>query len=115
MLIVAAVTFGAAIFHFSYTAYESSQCSTDAGSPFTTETLPRRPIDSGDCRAILAGGDEHQRTDAAIAVLAVVLMIGAGVRLSKASRRTRRLALAAEIVVVTVGVFYTILLATALR
>ena len=28
VLVLAAVTFGGAIFHFSYTAYESSQCYT---------------------------------------------------------------------------------------
>ena len=116
VLVLAALTFGGAICHFSYIAYESSQCYTaDASDPFSTETQPRRPIDSGNCRAILASTEEHQRTDAAIAILAVVLMIGAAVRLSKASRRTRRLVLVAEIAVVTVGIVYTVLLATALR
>ncbi len=37
-------------------------------------------------------------------------MIGAAVRLSKASRRTRRFVLVAEVAVVAIGVFYTILL-----
>jgi hypothetical protein len=116
MLILAAVTFSAAIGHFSYTAYESSQCYTaNTSDPFSTEPLPQTPIDSDSCRAIIAGGDEHQRTDAAIAILAAVLLIGAGVRLSKASHRTRRLVLVAEIIVVTIGALYTILLASALR
>ena len=52
---------------------------------------PAKALDSGDCREILASSEEHQRTDAVIAVLAVVLMIGAAVRLSKASHRTKRL------------------------
>ena len=115
MLVLAAVTFGGAIFHFSYTAYESSQCYTaDAGS-YSTEPQPRRPVDSGDCREILASAEQHQRTDAVIAVLAVMLIVGAAVRLSKASRRTKRVVLVAEVVVVAIGVIYTILLATALR
>jgi hypothetical protein len=42
-------------------------------------------------------------------------MIGAAVRLSKARRRTRRLVLVAEIAMVTIGVIYTVLLATAFR
>ena len=42
-------------------------------------------------------------------------MMGAAVRLSKASRRTRRLVLVVEIAVVTLGLVYTVLLATALR
>jgi hypothetical protein len=42
-------------------------------------------------------------------------MIGAAVRLSKASRRIRRLVLVAEIAVVTIGLVYTIQLASALR
>ena len=115
VLVLAAVTLGIAILHFSYTAYESGQCYTGSAGLFSTEPPPREPIDSDDCRQILASSDEHQRTDAAIAVLAVVLMTGAAVRLSKASRRTRRLVLVAEIAVVTLGVVYTVLLATALR
>jgi hypothetical protein len=115
VLVLAAVIFGGAIFHFSYTAYESGQCFTTDADSISTETRPRRPIDSGDCRSIIASSENHQRSDAAIALLAVVLMIGAGVRLSKASRRTRRLVLVAEIAVVTLGVVYTVLLATALR
>ena len=115
VLVLAAVTFGGAVVHFSYTAYESGQCYTADADPISTQTHPRRPLDSGDCRWIIASSEEHQRTDAAIAILAVVLMIGAAVRLSKASRRTRRFVLVAEITVVTIGVFYTILLASALR
>jgi len=114
-LVLAAVTFGGAIFHFSYTAYESGQCYTANSDSLSTEMRPRKAIDSDDCRRILASSEEHQRTDAAIAVLAVMLMIGAAVRLSKASRRTRKLVLVAEIVAVAIGIVYTILLATALR
>lgn len=115
MLVLAAVTFGGAILHFSYTAYESGQCYTADGDSFSPETQPRIPIDSDDCRAILARTEQYQRTDATIAVLAVILIIGASVRLSKASHRTKRVVLVAEVAVVAVGAVYTILLASVLR
>ncbi len=117
VLVLAVVTFGGAVVHFSYTAYESGQCYTaNADSlSYSGEPLPRRPIDSRDCRQILASSEEHQRIDACIAILAIVLAGGAAVRLSKASHHTKRIVLVAEVAVVTVGVAYTILLATVLR
>ena len=113
---LAVVTFGGAIFHFSYTAYESSQCYTaDSTESFSTEShaAKAQSIRTTAARSLPAA-KTISGLDAAIAVLAIVLIVGAAVRLSKASRRTRRLVLVAEVAVVTIGVVYTILLASAL-
>lgn len=114
-LILGTLAFVGAAIHFSYSAYESGQCYTSSTDAETG--LPQRemPIKSDDCRLILSRSENHQRIDAAIAMLAILVVIGAAVRLSNASRRTRRLLLIAEVALVAVGTIYTILLATALR
>ena len=114
-LVLGIVVFAGTVSHFTYLAYESRDCfsvTTDADTG-----LPQRrvPVDSDDCRLILSRNEEHQRTDAATAMLAIVIVIGAAVRLSNASRRTRRVVLMVEIAVVAVGIVYTILLAFVLR
>ena len=115
-LVLAALTFAGAVIHFSYIAYESSQCYTEVSDdPLSHESRDREPVDSDECRLILASSEERQRIDAAIAVLAIVVGSGAAVRLSSASRHTQRVILLAEVIVVAVGVVYTVLLASALR
>lgn len=116
MLVLGALSFAGAVIHFSYTAYQSSQCYTESAVD-TLSQEPRRlqTIDSDDCRLILASSEAHQRIDAAIAILAIVVGIGAAVRSSNASRRTRRVVLAAEVVTVAVGTIYFILLVNTLR
>jgi hypothetical protein len=115
-LILGIVAFAAAVIHFSYNAYESTPCYTgDAGGGLSQESRGMRPVDSGDCRLILASSEEHQRIDAAIAVLAIIVVIGGSVRLSNASRRTRRVVLIAEVIVVAVGIVYAVLLTSAFR
>lgn len=116
LLVAAAVMFAGAVVHFAFTAFESRQCYTE--SPDTSLSQDQRrlaTVNSNDCRRILASSEQHQRTDAAIAILAIIVAIGAAIRLSKATRQTKRVVLAIEIAVVAVGVFYTILLATILR
>jgi hypothetical protein len=115
-LVLGALTFAGAVVHFSYTAYESSQCYTAAGD-YSTSQGPQRMqvVDSAECRLILAKSEEHQRIDAAIAILVIVVWIGAAVRLSNTRRRTRRAILIVEVAVVAVGLVYTVLLAFAFR
>lgn len=114
VVVLTAVIFAGAALHFAYTAYESSQCYTGTDY-FSTEPQSRQAVDSDECRLILSHSEEHQRIDASVAMLAILVAIGAAVRLSNASRRTRRVVLVVEIAVVVVGAFYTILLASLLR
>ena len=116
VLVLGTLIFAGAVVHFSYTAFESSQCYTEkAPDNLSQAQRSMQVVDSDDCRRILASSEQHQRIDSALAILAIVVGIGAAVRLSNASHRTRRLVLAAEIVVVTVGTIYFILLANSLR
>lgn len=114
VLVLAALLFTGAALHFAFTAYETSECTTGIDY-FSTEQQSQGTVDSDHCRFILSVSEEHQRTAAAIAVLAIIVGIGAAVRLSNASRHTRRIVLAIEVVVVALGVFYTILLASVLH
>jgi len=116
VLVLGTLIFAGAVVHFSYTAYESSQCYTEIADDSLSQKSRRlQVVDSDDCRRILASSEQHQRIDAALAILAIVVGIGAAVRLSNASHRTRRLVLMAEVVAVTVGTIYFILLETVLR
>jgi hypothetical protein len=101
--------------HFGYAAHESAGCYQASTDIFTGEPQREVPIESEECRLILSHNEEHQRVDAAIAMLAIVIVSGAAVRLSSASRRTRRIVLMVEVVVVALGIVYTILLASVLR
>ena len=115
VLVLGILAIAGAVTHFAYLAYESRDCFTATTDADTGLPQRRVPVDSGDCRQILSRGEDHQRIDAAIALLAIVIVIGAAVRLSNASRRTRRVVLMLEIAVVAVGIVYTILLAFVLR
>lgn len=109
------LTFTGAVIDFAYFAYKSGQCYTASTDVETGEPQRQKPVDSDDCRLIISHSEDHQRMAATIAILAVVIATGAAVRLSNASRRTRRMLLVVEVAVVAVGVVYTILLASVLR
>jgi len=114
-LVMGILAFAGVVAHFTYLAYESRDCFTETTDADTGLPQRRVPVASEDCRQILSRGEGHQRTDAAIALLAIVIVIGAAVGLANASRRTRRVVLTLEIAVVAVGIVYTILLAFVLR
>jgi hypothetical protein len=116
VLAVGIVAFAGAATQFVYLAYESGDCyEADTTDHFTGEPIRRAPIHTDECRLVISRSEDHQRIDAAIAILAIVVMSGAAVRLSKASRRTKRVVLMVEVAVVAVGIVYTILLASVLR
>jgi predicted nucleic acid-binding Zn ribbon protein len=115
VVVLAAVIFTGAAVHFAVTAYEARDCFTTASDVSSGEPQRRQPVESDDCRQVLSRSEDRQRTDATIAILAVAVGIGAAVRLSKASRRTRRVILVVEIVVLGVGAVYIILLSAMLR
>ncbi len=115
VVVLAALIFAGAVVHFAVTAYESRNCFTPSTDAVTGEPQRQQPIDSDDCRLVLSRSEDRQRTDATIAVLAIAVVIGAAVRLSKASRRTRRVVLVVEIIVLVLGAVYMILLASLLR
>ena len=104
-----------AILDFAYSAYRTSLCYETNAGEYSDSIAPRVPVDSNECRLTISRGDVRQRRDAVIAILAIVVGIGAAVRLSSASHRTRRLVLVAEVVAVAVGAIYFALLATMVR
>jgi len=111
--VLGVLVFAGAILDFAYFAYEGSECYS--GTFSFSPRSERTQVNTAECRQLIAQAESHQPVDAAIAILAIVIVIGAAVRLSKASRSTRRFVLVAEIIVVTIGAIYTILLASALR
>ncbi len=116
VLVLGALAFASSALHFAYTAYESSDCyNATKTDPFSGEPVRRSPVDSDECRLVLATSEQHQRFDAAIAVLAIVVGTGAAVRLSNSRRRTKRVVLVVELAVVAVGTIYILLLASVLR
>lgn len=115
VLVLGMLVFVGVAVHFAYAAHESAECYRASADAFTGEPEREVPVDSAECRLILSHNEQHQRVDAIIAMLAIVILAGAGVRLSKASRRTRRIVLMVEVVVVALGIVYTILLASVVR
>jgi hypothetical protein len=99
---------------FAVKAYSSSNCFTPSAYYDSGVPMRRDAVDSDQCRLLILERDERQRIDATIAILAVIAVIGAAVRLSTASRRARRAALMVEIAV-AVAIFYFVLLSTAFR
>ena len=109
-LVLGALTFAGSVLHFSYTAYESSQCYTESADTGLSQEHGRlKPVDSDDCRLVLASSEQHQRIDAALAMLAIIVGIGAAVRLSSASRHTRRRLLLGGVAVVALAVYVVVL------
>jgi predicted nucleic acid-binding Zn ribbon protein len=115
VLVLGILAFAGAVAHFTYLAYESGDCFTANTDADTGMPDRRVPVDSEECRLILSHNEDHQRVDAAIAMLAIVILIGSVVRLSNASRRTRRIVFMVEVALIAVGAVYAILLATFLR
>ena len=114
-LVLGIVAFTGALLDFAFHAYESSDCFTPGAQYDSGVPMPRDAVASDECRELILRRDEHQRTDATIAMLAIVVVMGGAVRLSNASRRTQRILLTAEIVVVAVGIVYIGLLTLAFR
>ena len=116
VVVLAALIFAGAAVHFAVTAYQSRQCFAPADVAGSSQEQQRyQPVDSDDCRLILSRSEDRQRTDATIAVLAIAVGIGGTVRLSKASRRTRRVVLVVEIIVLVLGAVYMVLLISLFR
>lgn len=100
----------AAAADFTYFAYRSSDCFVDNPDPLTQESTPRAAVPSGDCQVEIARRDTHMRRDALAVLLAVAVLIGASVTLSDAHRRTKRIALGIEAVVLVLVLAYSLLL-----
>jgi hypothetical protein len=115
VLVLRILAFAGAVTQFIFLAYEYGDCFAPSQDPDTGRPRHGAPVDSDDCRLIRSQSESHQRADAAIAMLAVMVVIGAAVWLSKARRQTRRRVLILEVAVVTVGVVYIVLLAAVLR
>ncbi len=115
VLVLGIVAFAGAVLNFALNAYVSTDCFTPSAQYDSGAPGRRDAIDSDECRQIILRRDEHQRVDAAIAILAIMVVIGGAVRVSKASRRTRKVILVAEVAVVVVGVVYIVLLTSAFR
>lgn len=99
----------AAAADFVYYASQSSECFVDNPDPLSGEARPRQAVESGDCFEMILHRDMHQRLDAVGVMLGILLLIGSGVSLSKAHRRTKRIALGLEAVALVLAVFYGLL------
>ena len=99
----------AAAADFVYNASLATDCFTDNIDQFAQGEKTRVGVDSEDCRVKIMRRDNHLRVDALAALLSVGLAIGATVVLSSAHRRTRRLILTTEAVVLVLTLAYSLL------
>ena len=108
--LLAIVIVAAGVADFILSAFRSSQCFTDMPDPQAQGVTTRVAVESEECRVEIARRDSHSRVDALAVLLAVALLVGAGVELSNAHRRTRRLVLGVEVAVLVLLLAYGALL-----
>jgi hypothetical protein len=72
ILLGAAIVVGLlAICHFTYNAFNATDCYTDSSDNFA----PKEPVQSDGCAAVLADTDNNMRLDASVALLGVAFVL----------------------------------------